>query len=161
MNDKEIIVLLQRQLEVSQATIEGLRTALSEMKSTIEDLKKTIRSLEQALKDKGVETARTKKALKNVAALMEKHNERQPLPIEPDPEFTPKAEKTKYDPKSRGNNGARRLEHMECEERVIVVAPQGVDLAGARFLRYQTSIRYRVEPMKIIKEIHKVALYSK
>lgn len=40
MNDKEIIVLLQRQLEVSQATIEGLRTALSEMKSTIEDLKK-------------------------------------------------------------------------------------------------------------------------
>ena len=82
MNDKEIIVLLQRQLEVSQATIEGLRTALSEMKSTIEDLKKTIRSLEQALKDKGVETARTKKALKNVAALMEKHNERQPLPVE-------------------------------------------------------------------------------
>lgn len=63
MNDKEIIVLLQRQLEVSQATNEGLRTALSEMeqsmKSTIEDLKKTIRSLEQALKDKGVETART------------------------------------------------------------------------------------------------------
>ncbi len=92
MNDKEIIVLLQRQLEVSQATIEGLRTALSEMKSTIEDLKNDTVA-RTGSQGQGVETARTKKALKNVAALMEKHNERQPLPIEPDPEFTPKAEK--------------------------------------------------------------------
>lgn len=165
MKDREIIVLLQRQLEVSQATIEGLRTAMSEMKqsmeSTIEDLRQTIRSLEQALKDKGIETARTKKVLKSVAALMEKHNERQPEPAEPDPEFTPKEEKPKYAPKARGNNGARRLEHMECEERVIIDEPEGVDLAGARFLKYRDSIRYRVEPMKVIKEIHRVALYSK
>lgn len=165
MKDREIIVLLQRQLEVSQATIEGLRTAMSEMKqsmeSTIEDLRQTIRSLEQALKDKGIETARTKKVLKNVAALMETHNERQPEPAEPDPEFTPKEEKPKYAPKARGNNGARRLEHMECEERVIIDEPEGVDLAGARFLKYRDSIRYRVGPMKVIKEIHRVALYSK
>ena len=57
MKDKEIIELLRRQLEVSQATNEGLRTAMSEMKqsmeATIEDLRKTIRSLEQSLKDKG------------------------------------------------------------------------------------------------------------
>ncbi len=67
MNDKEIIALLQRQLEVSQATIEGLRASMSEMKrsmeSVIDDLKKTIRSLEQALLDKGIETAKAKKAL--------------------------------------------------------------------------------------------------
>lgn len=85
MNDKEIIVLLQRQPVVSQATIEGLRASMSEMKqsmeSVIEDLKKTIRSLERALLDKGIETARAKKALKNVAALMEKHNERQHLKL--------------------------------------------------------------------------------
>lgn len=166
MNDKEIIVLLQRQLEVSQAMIDGLRAAMSEMKlsmeSTIEDLKKTIRSLEQALKDKGIETARTKKALKNVSALMEKHNERQqPSQNVVDVEFTPKEQKPKYDPKARGNNGARRFEHMECEERVVIDEPEGVDLAGARFLKYQCSVRYRVVPMKIIKEIHKVAFYSK
>ena len=44
-------MLLQRQLEMSQATTESLRTAMSEMKQTIEDLNKTIRTLEQALKD--------------------------------------------------------------------------------------------------------------
>lgn len=158
--------MLRRQLEVSQATNEGLRTAMSEMKqsmeATIEDLRKTIRSLEQSLKDKGIETAKARKALKNVAALMEKHNERQqPSPCKADEEFTPKDQKPKYDPKARGNNGARRLGHMECEERVIIEEPEGIDLAGARFLKYQDSIRYRVEPMKIIKEIHKVALYSK
>lgn len=166
MNDKEIIALLQRQLEVSQATIEGLRASMSEMKlnmeSVIEDLKKTVRSLEQALVDKGIETAKAKKALKNVAVLMEKHNERQhPSPDKVDEEFAPKEQKPKYDPKARGNNGARRLEHMECEERVIIEEPEGVDLSGARFLKYQDSIRYHVEPMKIIKEIHRVALYSK
>lgn len=158
--------MLQRQLEVSQATIEGLRASMSEMKlsmeSVIEDLKKTIRSLEQALLDKGVETARAKKALKNVAPLMEKHNERrQPSPDKVDEEFTPKEQKPKYDPKARGNNGARCLEHMECEERVIVEEPEGVGLSGARFLKYQDSIRYHVEPMKIIKETHRVAFYSK
>ncbi len=166
MNDKEIIELLQRQLEVSQATVEALRASMSEMKlsmeSVIEDLKKTVRSLEQALLEKGAETARARKALKNVAALMEKHNERQhPSPDRVDEEFTPKEQKPKYDPKARGNNGARRLEHMECEERVIIEEPEGVDLSVARFLKYHDSIRYRVEPMKIIKEIHRVALYSK
>lgn len=167
MKDKEIIELLQRQLEVSRATNEDLRTAMSEMKqsmeATIEDLRKTIRSLEQALKDKGIETAKAKKALRNVAALMEKHSERQqPTHTDPiDEEFTPKEAKPKYDPKARGNNGARRLEHMECEERVVIDEPEGVDLTGARFLKCQDSIRYRVEPMKIIKEIHRVALYSK
>lgn len=157
MNDKEIIVLLQRQLEVSQATIEGLRASMSEMKqsmeSVIEDLKKTIRSLEQALLDKGIETAKAKKALKNVSALMGKHNERQhPSSDKVDEGFTPKGQKPKYDPKARGNNGARRLEHMGCEERVIIEEPEGVDLSVARFLKYQDSIRYRVEPMKIIKD---------
>ena len=167
MNDKEIIVLLQRQLEVSQATIEGLRTAMSEMKqsmeSTIRDLRKTIRSLEQALLDKGIETAKAKKALKNVAALMEKHNERQQEPAVPDPEFTPKEEKPKYDPKARGNNGARRLEHMECEEHVVIEEPDvpGDVLAEARFIGYRDSVLYRVVPAKVIKEIHRIAIYSR
>lgn len=74
--------------------------------------------------DKGIETAKAKKALKNVAVLMEKHNERQhPSPDKVDEEFAPKEQKPKYDPKARGNNGARRLEHMECEERVIIEEP--------------------------------------
>lgn len=163
MKDKDIIKLLERQLKVSQNTIEDLHMVINGLNETVEDLKKTIRSLEQSLKDKGIETTRTRKALKNVAALMEKHSERQqPSKAGPvDEEFTPKETKPKYDPKSRGNNGAKRLEHMECEERIIIDEPEGVDLTGARFLKYQQSIRYRVEPMKIIKEIHKVAIYSK
>lgn len=122
MKDKELIKLLQSQLKMSQDTNKDLCTAMSVLNATIEELKETIRSLEQALKDKGIETAMTRKALKNVAALMEKHNERQ-QPSQSDPvdeEFTPKKEKPKYDPKARGNNGAKRLEHMECEERVII-----------------------------------------
>ena len=142
VNDKEIIVLLQRQLEVSQATIEGLRTALSEMKSTIEDLKNDTVA-RTGSQGQGVETARTKKALKNVAALMEKHNERQPRRSNQIPNSLPKPKKPSMTPSQEVTTGARRLEHMECEERVIVVAPQGIDLAGARFFRYQTSIRYR------------------
>lgn len=168
MKDKEIIELLQRQLEVSRATNDGLHKAMNDMRqsfeATIDDLRKTIRSLEQALKDKGIETAKTRRALRNVAALMERHSERQkPETGNPDidREFTPKEEKPKYDPKARGNNGARRLEHMECEERVIMVNPEETDLTGARFLRYQDSIRYKVIPMKIIKEIYRAAIYSK
>lgn len=163
MKDKEIIELLQRQLEVSRATIEGLRNAMKSMEATIDDLRKTILSLEKALKEKGIETAKTKKALRNVTALMEKHNERQkPAGSRAiDEEFTPKEDKPKYDPKARGNNGARRLEHMECEERIINVEPEDENLDGARFLRYQDSVRYKVIPMKIIKEIYRAAIYSK
>lgn len=163
MKDKEIILLLQRQLEVSQATIDSLNGTISELRFTVEDLKKTVKSLEQALKDKGVETARARKALKNVAAIMEKHSERQ-QPSHDDPideEFASTKEKPKYDPKARGNNGAKRLEHMECEERVIMVSPSGEDLTEARFIRFQDSVRYRVIPMKVVKEIYRVALYSK
>lgn len=46
---------------------------------------------------------------------------------------------------------------MKCEERVIMVATPQEDLADARFLRYQTSVRYRVIPMKIVKELYRVA----
>lgn len=48
-----------------------------------------------------------------------------------------------------------------CEERVIIDGSAGDDLDGARFLKYQDSVRYCVEPMKVIKEIHRGALYSK
>ena len=91
-------MLLQRQLEVSQATIDSLNGTISELRFTVEDLKKTVKSLEQALKDKGVETARVRKALKNVAAIMEKHSKRQ-QPSHDDPideEFTSTKEKPKY-----------------------------------------------------------------
>ena len=37
-----------------------------------------------------------------------------------------------------------------CEERVIIDEPAGVDLDGARFLKYQDSVRYCVEPMKMM-----------
>lgn len=163
MKDKELISLLQRQLKVSQDTIDSLNGTISGLRLTVEDLKKTIQSLEQALKEKGAETAKARKALKNVAALMEKHSERQqPAHNDAiDEEFTPRKEKPVYDPKARGNNGAKRLEHMECEEQIIIVNPSGVDLTDARFIRYQDSVRYRVKPMKIVKEIHRVALYSK
>lgn len=70
MKDKELISLLQRQLKVSQDTIDSLNGTISGLRLTVEDLKKTIQSLEQALKEKGVETAKARKALKNVAALM-------------------------------------------------------------------------------------------
>lgn len=166
MKKDEIIELLQVQIEyernASKALIDELYQTINGLNLTIKDLKQTIKSLEKALLDKGAETAKAKKALKNVAAMMEKHSERQPLSTQSDPEFTPKEEKPKYDPKSRGNNGAKRLEHMECEEQVIVEEP-AIDaslFSQARFIRYQDSVLYRVIPMKIIKEIHRVAIYS-
>lgn len=110
MKDKDLIKLLERQLKWSEETIGGLRQTVSELRDTIADLKATIKSLEKALLDKGVEYDKVKKALKNVAALMEKHSERQDQePKAPDPEFTPKEAKPKYDPQARGNNGARKL----------------------------------------------------
>lgn len=166
MKDKEIIELLKAQMEyernTSKALIDDLRLTISGLQGTIKDLKQTIRSLEKALLDKGVETAKAKRTLRKVASMMEKHSERQPIARTPDPEFTPRDEKPRYDPKSRGNNGARRLEHMECEERIVIEEPalSEKELSGARFIRYQDSVLYRVIPMKVIKEIHRVGIYS-
>ena len=42
-----------------------------------------------------------------------------------------------------------------CEERVIIDGSAGDDLDGARCLKYQDSVRYCVELMKVIKEIHR------
>lgn len=41
-----------------------------------------------------------------------------------------------------------------------MVSPSGEDLTEARFIRFQDSVRYRVIPMKVVKEIYRVALYT-
>lgn len=147
---------------MSATTIDNLRETISELRGTVSDLKATVKTLEKALLDKGVENDKVRKALKNVSGLMEKHSERQDLePKAPDPEFTPKEAKPKYDPQARGNNGAKKLERMECEERIIMVEPDSADMEGARFIRYQDSIRYKVIPAKVIKEIYRCAVYTR
>lgn len=171
MNDKEIIALLQRQLEVSDRMVASLTAdkndlsaKVDELLVTIKNLNKTIKSLEKALLAKGVEADKIQKTLNSVKALLPKTSEKQtPSEAEePDPDFIPHAPKEKYDPKKRGNNGAKRNPHAELEEVIIEVEPDDptLDKDIADELPFRDVVRFVVTGVRYRKVIYRLKTYT-
>lgn len=158
MNQRELIALLERQLQVSDSRIEELLARLSDAMKRIDSLVREVASLKEALLAKG-RSLETQKAInKGLGKIIRNGSERQKpgVPQRPQEETGVENERKKAERKAKGNNGARRDPHYECEENIIHVYPEteGVEAGRIREIGTETVTRYRCEPMRIFKDVY-------
>jgi hypothetical protein len=185
--------IVHEQLANANATIRVLTTRIEELLASakerdarIDELIDTIKSLEAVLAEKNVNIQNIEGKLRGLSSLLNKKSEKQSKSDEAannanttadatanksqkvakDGQSNSVAKKSRYDnAKSRGNNGAKRDFHIECEEEVVHLYPEepGFDMNLARELniddkKQRVVYRYELVPMsfkKIKYIIHK------
>lgn len=181
MKTSELTAILKEQLEQSNLTVQALSIRIGELTTTIEEMRlqikakdasidelvATVNSLQELLTQKGIELDKEKRAKKALVSLMEKKSEKRlpqkAIPTTPDNKELVAPIKSKYDPKIRGNNGAKRKEHIECEEEVRDIYPSeesGFDRGIAREFATRNVIRYKLIPMKFRKIIYRIHRFT-
>lgn len=179
MGNNELVIVLRAQLREANLTIASLNERIGQLVSTVSELNETIRrkglqieelidrlsSLEKVLSEKDGEIAKQKRIAKGLKGLLGNESEKAPRSAassadKAQPNSKPQST---YNPKERGNNGAKRKEHFECEEEIIDVQPQDVtseELERARKIGIHEVVRYVMVPMKFKKLIYRIHTYS-
>lgn len=138
----------ERQIKVLEGTI-------SDMKAVIMSLKEEIASLKEALLAKGKSLEKQKAIGKGLSKIASNESERQKpeVPQKTEEEAEAEKEKKKAERKAKGNYGARRNPHYECEERTVHIYPdtEGVEAGRIREIGTDTVVRYGCNPLKIFK----------
>lgn len=151
MNQRELIVLLERQLETANSTI-------SELRHLVDSLRGEIESLKDALLAKGKSLEMQKNVNKGLKSILKNESEKQkPDTLQKNAEET-EAEKQrkKEERKAKGNYGAKRNPHYECKEEIVHIYPdtEGVEAERIREIDTETVIRFGCRPMEITKTIY-------
>lgn len=142
-----------------------LTVTIQNLQAIVEEQRKQIASLEDALKGKVVELDKEKTAREAIRRLQGSPSERQSKPAT-STDQTPDQEQQNpaVEPpaKKRGNNGAKRKTHPECEIEIVIVEPDSPDFDPnkARLISECDVIRYVVVPMKFKKIIYKERTYA-
>ena len=160
MKKDDIIASLGKQLKEANELV-------STLTDTVCELTERIKNLEEMLAAKGValeKQERISKALGNMVS--GKKNEQQKTEEEAVPmtgeEYKKMLEERKARTKARGNNGAKRDEHLEMETVYVDVEPDmpGDILATMRLLGVRECTRYSMIPPKFIKTIYRIKSYT-
>lgn len=160
MKKDDIIALLGEQLKAANMQVSALT-------ATVGELTARIKNLEEMLVAKGValeKQERISKALGNMVS--GKKSEQQKADEQKAPmtceEYQKMLEERKARRKARGNNGAKRDEHMEMETVYVDVEPDvpGDAMASLRLLGVRECTRYSMIPPKFIKTIYKIKSYT-
>lgn len=158
MNQREIIALLERQVQVSDKRIEDLLAQLSDAMKRIDSLLEEVSSLKEALLAKGKSLETQKNISKGLKKIMKNESEKQipETPAKTEAEIEAEKERKKAERKAKGNYGARRKDHHECKEEIIHIYPdtEGVDADRIREIGAKTVIRYACRPMEFLKKIY-------
>lgn len=147
MKKDEIIAFLQQQNKALLAQIEALTQEVS--------------SLRQLLVEKGEQEAKQKRIIKGLSKIQANESEKQNVSA---PANT--ADKAGQEPKpmiyAKTNNGAKRKEHYEVETVEEDVYPDDprYDAVKARLVKTREVIRYKLIPMRFIKTVYHVHIYS-
>lgn len=147
MKKDEIIAFLQQQNKALVAQIEALTQEVS--------------SLRQLLVEKGEQEAKQKRIIKGLSKIQANESEKQNTP-------TPVCAEdgSEQEPKPRvyakTNNGAKRKEHYEVETVEEDVYPDDprYDAMKARLVKTRDVIRYKLIPMRFVKTVYHVHIYS-
>jgi hypothetical protein len=144
-------------LTEQNARLSEHNTKLSEqinlLTSQITELTQTIESLQEALLQKNSDLSALSGKNRGLTKLLKNSSEKitpgETVPVPNEPEKKP------YNPKERGNNGAKRNMHMNMEEVIVDIWPDDpeFDREKARELKVVESIRYEFIPSRVIKRI--------
>ena len=160
MKKDDIIALLGEQLKAANMQVSALT-------ATVGELTARIKNLEEMLVAKGValeKQERISKALGNMVS--GKKSEQQKVDEQKAPmtceEYQKMLEERKVRRKARGNNGAKRDEHMEMETVYVDVEPDvpGDALSSLRLLGIRECTRYSMIPPKFLKTIYRIKSYT-
>lgn len=167
MKKDDIIALLGEQLKVANEQLKTANMQVSALTATVSELTERIKNLEEMLTAKGValeKQERISKALGNMVS--GKKNEQQKTDEEKAPmteeEYKAMLEERKARRKARGNNNAKRDEHLDMETVYVDVEPgvSGDMLATLRLLGVRECTRYSMIPPKFLKTIYRIKSYT-
>jgi len=185
MNKDRIIALLKDKLEFFSRQVQFLLGEVQQLKAQLEEKDKSIRSLEEALtqKDQDIETLSNKN--RGLGKLLSHPSEKitppkketlspekdipppekstLPEEIAPTDESSPQEEIPPVEPaKKRGNNNAKRKEHLNLETVIEDIYPsdEGFDKDKASCLGVTESIRYDYIPARFVKRIYRLHAYK-
>lgn len=158
----KLVESLQKSLKERDDKLDYYMALVSQMNATIS-------SLEDALTKKDSALGKQERINRGLSKLMENKSEKQHVDDntffdsqEDAAKGCPAATRPKYNPKDRGNNGAKRNMHyeMETEEHDVYPDDPMFDEHLARFVGTRETIRYEFIPPRFVKHLWKLHVYS-
>jgi len=163
-----LIRILREQLDVANRTNIQLNATIKNMEAhfnaTIAELHKTIENLESLLKERDENLDRANAQMRGLkATFLPKQSEKQTQPTAPKTEEEKEAEKQaqKEKIKARGNNGAKRKDYFNIEEKEENIYPQDINIDEGSVVGVRDVIRYEMIRPSFIKHIYHVYTLKK
>jgi hypothetical protein len=154
MKKDEIISMLQQQNAF-------LQQQLGEANRKVDELLKKVSSLEELLVQKNQEEQKQRNVIKGLVKIQQNKSEKQTPPAvsASDSETAPQTEPK---PREKTNYGARRKDHyeVEVEEEDIYPDDSRFDEMRARLIDTHDVVRYILVPMRFIKKVYHVHVYT-
>ena len=159
MKKDEIISMLQQQVAFLQEQLREANDRLGEANRKVDELLRKVSSLEGLLVQKKAEEQKQHNIIKGLTKIQQNKSEKQAPSAVPDTEATSQAESK---PREKTNYGARRKDHyeVEVEEEDVDPTDPRFDEMKARLIDTHDVVRYILVPMRFIKKIYHVHVYT-
>ena len=159
MNKDEIISMLQQQVAF-------LQRQLGEANHKVDELLRKVSSLEELLVQKNAEQQKQHNIIKGLTKIQQNKSEKQTPPVitADEPASDSNDEQAAPEAKSREktNYGAKRKDHyeVEVEEEDVYPTDSRFDGMKARLIDTHDVVRYILVPMRFIKKVYHVHIYT-
>ena len=151
--------MLQQQVAFLQEQLKDANYRLGEANRKVDELLRKVSSLEELLVQKKAEEQKQHNIIKGLTKIQQNKSEKQAPATVPDTGTIPQTEQK---PRERTNHGARRKQHyeVEVEEEDIDPTDPRFDQMKARLIDTHDVVRYILVPMRFIKRIYHVHVYT-
>ena len=161
MRKDEIISMLQQQIAFLQRQLGEANDRLADANRKVDELLRKVSSLEELLVLRRQEEQKQRNVIKGLTKMQRNKSEKQAPPAvsAPDPGTSSQPDPR---PREKTNYGARRKEHYEVqvEEEDVYPADSCFDEMKARMIDTHDVVRYILVPMRFIKKVYHVHVYT-
>ena len=151
--------MLQQQVAYLQEKLDEALQQLKESNRKVDELLRKVSSLEELLVRKKAEEQKQRNVIRGLTKIQQNKSEKQAPSVASDTEAASQAEPK---PREKTNYGARRKEHyeVEVEEEDVNPTDPRYDRMKARLVDTHDVVRYVLVPMRFIKKIYHVHVYT-
>ena len=151
--------MLQQQVAFLQEQLREANDRLGEANHKVDELLRKVSSLEELLVLKKAEEQKQHNIIKGLTKIQQNRSEKQAPTAVPDTEA---ASRTEQKPREKTNYGAKRKQHyeVEVEEEDVDPTDPRFDQMKARLIDTHDVVRYILVPMRFIKRIYHVHVYT-
>ena len=158
--------MLQQQIAFLQRQLKDALQQLGESNRKVDELLRKVSSLEELLVRKNAEEQKQQKIIKGLTKIQQNKSEKQTPPVatsnEPSPDSNNGQTAPEPKPREKTNYGAKRKEHyeVEVEEEDVYPTDSRFDEMKARLIDTRDVVRYILVPMRFIKKVYHVHVYT-